>query len=237
MFNKFYFLYQYFQNRFDKRRFAENFQFTKFSANLTFMQVLETVQPHIAFSSLLKRYTLEELWALPEPEDRSHYELIEGVLYIVSPPKNIHDELVAFLNRSLTLFLAANDDPGMVFHPRASIYIEEIWGTYFEPDMMYVSNELREKMGERRTSADIVFEFLSESTAVYDRTTKADTYLALGVKELWLIDSDNETVEIRNADSRESDLFWQRRSYIKGEQAESEVLEGWKVPVSEIFAI
>ncbi len=200
------------------------------------MQVLETVQSNIAFSSLLKRYTLEEFWALPEPTDRSHYELIEGVLYIVSPPKNSHDEIIAILSRFLTLYLAGNDDPGRVFHPRASIYIEDIWGTYLEPDMMYVSNQLREKMGELRTSADIVFECLSESTGVYDRTTKADTYLALGVKELWLIDSDSQTIEVRNADAREGFLFWQKRRYLKGETAESKVLNDWKVSVSEVFA-
>ena len=200
------------------------------------MQVLETIQTAITFSPLLKRYTLKEFWSLPEPDDRSHYELIEGVLHIVPPPKNSHDVIIAVLSRSLTLYLAKNDDPGIVFHPRASIYIEDIWGTYLEPDMMYVSNELREKMGERRTSADIVFECLSESTGVYDRTTKADTYLALGVKELWLVDSDNQTIEIRNADVREGILFWQKRRYEKGETAESNVLKDWKVSVSEVFA-
>jgi Uma2 family endonuclease len=200
------------------------------------MQVLESVKTNITFSSLLKRYTLEEFWALPEPDDRSHYELIEGVLHIVPPPKNEHDDIIAVLSRSLTLYLAGNDDPGRVFHPRASIYIEDVWGTYLEPDMMYVSNELREKMGNRRISADIVFESLSESTGVYDRTTKADTYLALGVKELWLIDSDNETVEVRNADAHDGILFWQRRLYAKGETAESKILEDWKITVSEIFA-
>lgn len=200
------------------------------------MQVLESVRTNIAFSPLLKRYTLEEFWALSEPDDRSRYELIEGVLYKVPPPTNDHDDIISVLSRSLTLYLAANDDPGRVFHPRASIYIEEVWGTYFEPDMMYVSNELREKMGNRRTSAEIVFECLSESTGIYDRTTKADTYLALGVKELWLIDSDNETVEIRNAEALEGVLTWQRRLYAKGEAAESKVLADWKIAVSEIFA-
>ncbi len=199
------------------------------------MQVLETIQTNIVFSSLLKRYTLKEFWDLPEPADRSHYELIEGVLYIVPPPKNEHDEIIAFLSRSLILYLAENDDPGRVFHPRASIHVEDIWGTYLEPDMMYVSNDLREKMGERRTSADIVFECLSESTGVYDRTTKADTYLALGVKELWLIDSDGESIEIRNADVQEGGLFWQKRRYAKGETVESKVLADWKVVVSEVF--
>ncbi len=200
------------------------------------MQVLESVQANIAFSPLLRRYTLEELWALPEPGDRSHYELIEGVLQIVPPPKNVHDEIIALLSEALTIYIVSKDRPGKVFHPRASIYIEDIWGTYLEPDMMFVSNELREKMGEKRTSADIVFECLSESNGIYDRTTKADTYLALGVKELWLIDSDNETVEIRYADVRENTLFWQKRLFLKGDMTESQVLRDWTVAVSEVFA-
>jgi len=200
------------------------------------MQTFESVQTNIAFSSLLRRYTLEEFWTLPEPEDRSHYELIEGVLHIAPPPKNEHDDVIAVLSRSLTLYLAGKDNPGWVFHPRASIYVEDIWGTYLEPDMMYVSNELREKMNDRRTSADIVFECLSESTAVYDRTTKADTYLALGIRELWLIDADHETVEIRNAETSEGVPSWKRRLYSKGETAASYVLKDWKIAVSEVFA-
>ena len=59
----------------------------------------------------------------------------------------------------------------------------------------------------RRTSAYIVFECVSENTAIYDHTTKADTYLALGVKELWLIDLDEEIIEIRNADAQDAFCF------------------------------
>ncbi len=200
------------------------------------MQVLETVQTNIAFSSLLKRYTLEEFWALPEPEDRSHYELIEGVLYIVPPPANPQGKIIANLNQSLVIYNVNKGNPGTIYHPREAIYIGEVWGTYLEPDMMFVSAELEERMGERRTSAEIVFECLSESTGVYDRTTKADTYLALGVKELWLIDSDNETVEVRNADMQEGVLFWKKRRFTKGETAESKIFADWKISVSEIFA-
>jgi Uma2 family endonuclease len=140
------------------------------------------------------------------------------------------------LNRSLIAFLISAGNPGNVYHPRELIYKEDIWGTYLEPDMMFVSAESEERMGERRTSADIVFECLSESTAVYDQTTKADTYLALGVKELWLIDSDNETIEIRNPDEQEGSLFWQKRRYSKDETAESKVLKDWKVSIDEVFA-
>jgi len=201
------------------------------------MQVLESVKTNIAFSPLLKRYTLREFWELPEPDDRSHYEFIEGVLKLFPRLSDSHGKIIASLTQSLVVHNYNQNIAGTVYHPREAIYIEDVWGTYLEPDMMFVSAELEERMGERRTSAEIVFECLSESTGVYDRTTKADTYLALGVKELWLIDSDKETVEIRNADAQDSILFWRKRLYAKGETAESKILEDWKVSVSEIFSL
>jgi len=119
-----------------------------------------------------------------------------------------HDEVDSYLDKSLLKFLITHGEPGKVYHPRAAIYTSKHGHTYLEPDMIYVSNELRKKMGRKRTSADIVFEYLSESTAVYDRTTKADTYLVLGIKELWLVDADKKTIEIRNAKKKKSQLFW-----------------------------
>jgi Uma2 family endonuclease len=187
----------------------------------------------VSFSPLVRQYTLEEFWALPEPADRSRYELIKGYLFMVPPPDWPHEDIDARLNKSLVLFVASHGDPGKVYHPQAAIYTDD---TYLEPDMMYVSNALAEKMGKRRTSADIVFEYFSKSSAVYDRTTKADTYLALGVQELWLIDSDGVTIEVRRRVMKESFLVWETVRYGEGEVAESRVLDGWRVSVDELFA-
>ena len=101
--------------------------------------------------------------------------------------------------------------------------------------MMYVSDELRERMGLKRTSADIVFEYVSRSNAVYDRTTKADTYLALGVRELWLIDPVTITIEVRYAVERDNRRAWEAWRFVKGDSAESRVLQGWSAPVDELF--
>jgi len=196
----------------------------------------ETITQPAAFSSLLHRYTLEEFFALPDPEDRAHYELIGGFLFMAPPPDPPHGDVDDYLCASLQRFLDAHGRPGRVYHPREAIYIDD---TYLEPDMMYVSNELRARMGEHRTSADIVFEYLSKSTAVYDRTTKADTYLALGVRELWLIDIESRTIEVRHRvepEAAEALPRWQAISYGAGEQAESRVLAGWRVSVDELFA-
>ena len=198
------------------------------------MQVIGTPD-QVNFSPLYRRYTLEELWALPEREDRARYNLIEGHLFMVPPPNPPHGDLAANLNRALTRFLAAKGIRGKVHFPPEPIYRRAEGSTYLEPDLMYVSTALRERMGSKRTSADIVFEFLSRSTAVYDRTTKADTYLLLGVRELWLVDPVTLTIEVRHPKEVSDTLVWEIYRYEKGEHAKSRVLEGWEVSVDEVF--
>ena len=199
------------------------------------MQAVET-EVEVSFSPLVHRYTLEEFWRLPDPSDRSHYELIGGYLFMVPPPDPPHGSIDARLVKSLIGFQLTQNVSGEIHHPREPIYTDTRAGTYLEPDMMYVSDELRERMGQKRTSADIVFEYLSRSNAVYDRTTKADTYLALGVRELWLIDPVTVTIEVRHAIIRNDRPAWEIRVYAAGEAAESTVLPGWRVSVDELFA-
>src|SRR5438045_3147738 len=171
------------------------------------MQALEAppISTPISFSPLVKQYSLDEFWTLPEPNDRSRYELIGGYLFMVPPPDWPHEDFDERLNKSLVLFVSGHGDPGKVYHPRAAIYTDD---TYLEPDMMYVSNELSVKMGKRRTSADIVFEYTSKSSAIYDRTTKADADLALDVQELWRIDSASVRLEDRHRIMKETSPGW-----------------------------
>lgn len=147
-------------------------------------------------SPLIKTYTLEEFWMLPDSPDRSKLELIAGVLYITPPPEYTHDNVVTRLIRLLTVHLVATDENGKLYVPRAAIWTSS--KTYLEPDLFYVSAELEVRLEpEHRTTADLVIEVISPGSAIYDRNTKADTYGALGVRELWLIDETAETIEVR----------------------------------------
>ena len=201
------------------------------------MQALELqTSVEVNFSPLTRRYTLEEFWALPEREDHARYELIGGYLFMVPPPNPPHGSVASQMNRALMAFLLANNIEGDVLFPREPIYVRAEGSTYLEPDMMYVSRELRQEMGTKRTSADILFEFMSRSTNIYDRTTKADTYLALGVRELWLVDPWNDIIEVRHASKIGEIPVWTVLSYSHGQSAKSRVLEGFEVPVSDFFA-
>jgi Uma2 family endonuclease len=200
------------------------------------MQALDTqTSIEVNFSPLLRRYTLEEFWALPEREDHARYNLIGGFLFMVPPPNPPHGDVASRMNKSLMRFVLNNHSEGEVYFPPVPIYIETEYATYLEPDLMYVSKESRKKMGTKFTSAEIVFEFCSRRTIVYDHTTKADTYLALGVPELWLVDPFTASIQVRHAGKIGEKLVWHVLKYSRGQLAQSRVLEGFEVSVTDLF--
>ena len=147
-------------------------------------------------SPFVRQYTLDEFWSLDDPPGGGHYELIAGVLYMVPPPDGPHTTAVSRLIRRISAHLLAHPELGELFVPRTAIWTSA--NTYLEPDLMFVSAaRLQNTDPGRLTTADLVVEVLSPSTAAYDRTTKADTYAALKVGELWLIDTVKKTLEQR----------------------------------------
>src|SRR5690348_7302434 len=190
----------------------------------------------VNFSPLMRRYTLKEFWALPEREDHARYNLIGGFLFMVPPPNPPHQDVASRMNRQLVSFVVNQKVEGEVYFPPAPIYVRAEGSTYLEPDLMYVSKESRERMGTAFPSAEIVFEFCSRRTLIYDHTTKADTYLALGVRELWLVNPFAVTIEVRHAGKIGEKLVWHVSRYSRGQLAQSRVLEGFEVSVTEMFA-
>lgn len=182
-------------------------------------------------SPLVKTYTLEEFWELPEPPDHSKIELIAGVLYLTPPPEKPHGKAVSRIHGLLYEHLMKRGDKGTLYSPRTGISITP--NTWLEPDLFYVSAETEAQSTSRyHTTADLVVEVVSPGSAIYDRNTKADTYAVLGVKELWLVDQFEGLIEVRvlKGDSYESHIF------DRDDQLTSTVLPGFGFKVGEIFS-
>src|SRR5215467_8680424 len=90
-------------------------------------------------SPLVKTYTLDEFWELPESPDHSKLELIAGVLYMTPPPGYKHDNAASNLNGLLSEHIKSSGKPGKLYIPRAAIWTSP--NTYLEPDLFYLSNE------------------------------------------------------------------------------------------------
>ena len=188
----------------------------------------------VSTSPLVKTYTLEEFWELPEPPDRSKLELIAGVLYMTPPPGSLHNNAAAKLNRLLTDYLSATEDKGTLYFPRAGIIKGP--NSWLEPDLFYVADQTQARLDpvypQYMTTADLVIEVISPGSAIYDRNTKADTYAALGVKELWLIDEASGIIEVRvlKGDQYGPSIVLERDDRIR-----SVVLPGIEFRVGSVF--
>jgi len=147
------------------------------------------------------------------------------------PPEYTHDNVVGRLTLLLAAEIVRLGIKGRLLSPRAAIWTGE--RTYLEPDLFYLSKETEARLDpERRTTADLVIEVISPGSAIYDRNTKADTYAALGVKELWLVDETAETVELRTL---AGDRYLEGQVSAKGDRLESIVIADLSIPVTKIF--
>lgn len=185
----------------------------------------------IETSRPIKTYTLEEFWQLPDPPDRSKLELIDGVLYVTPPPADTHDDVVARLAEIMIPQLKAEGYQGRFYFPRAAIWTSRL--TYLEPDLFYVSAELAARLTPKhRETADLVVEVISPGSAVYDRSKKAETYGTLGVRELWLIDEAEQTVEVRR---QTGGSFDEGRTFGRGQSIESDLFPALRLYVEQLF--
>jgi Uma2 family endonuclease len=188
----------------------------------------------VSTSPLVKTYTLEEFWELPEPPDHSKLELIAGVLYMTPPPGYKHSKGASRLMRLLADHLTKTADKGTIYYPRMGIMRGP--NSWLEPDLFYVAAEteafLDPNYPQYLTTADLVIEVISPSSAIYDRNTKADTYAALGVKELWLVDEASGIIELRilKGDRYAPSVVLESDDHLR-----SVVLPGFEMKVSSVF--
>src|SRR5215204_3680425 len=189
----------------------------------------------VSTSPLVKTYTLEEFWELPEPEDHSKLELIAGVLYMTPPPGYLHNNAASRLNRLITEYLIQSGNKGAVYFPRTGLVRGP--NSWLEPDLFYVAAETNAyrdpQYPQYMSTADLVIEVISPSTGIYDRNTKADTYAVLGVKELWLVDEVSGIIELRTLEGEQygPSVVFERDDYLK-----SVVLPGFEVQVTSVFS-
>lgn len=182
----------------------------------------------ITTSPLVKTYTLQEFWDLPEPSDHSKLELIKGVLYMTPPPDYPHNRASANLIEMLVGQIKLHGYRGKLYVPRAAVWIDD--NTYLEPDLMYISADLEAQMSNGKwTRADIVVEVISPSNRSYDWSTKSDTYQAMGVRELWLIDPEKKEAEVRSFEAGRNATF------NIGGILKSAVLPEIEIPLSDVF--
>ena len=142
----------------------------------------------------VRRYTLADLERFPN--DGNRYELLDGVLLVTPAPSYAHQIVASRLQFQLTKAVMADGNAGVVSPGAITVPPR----TQLEPDILVVP--ARYSLESKWKEIDehwLAVEVLSRSSRVYDRETKRDAYVALGVQEVWLVDRWKKVVEVSRA--------------------------------------
>jgi len=119
-------------------------------------------------------------------------ELIDGKMVAMSPRPTVNHSRIA--SRIFNIF--ENYLRGKrctAFADSVDLYLTE--KDRFIPDFMVVCDRNKIKWDGIYGAPDLVVEVLSPSTAKNDRTHKKDVYAKCGVREYWLVNPSDETIE------------------------------------------
>jgi Uma2 family endonuclease len=133
---------------------------------------------------------------LSEKDATTKYELIDGVVYFMSPgASQAHQEVSRELFRQFANFLEGK--PCKVFHPPFDVCLNALGDfdrTVVQPDILVVCD--KSKLDGKRCNGapDLIIEILSPSTKRHDIYRKFKAYLHAGVREYWVVDTDDKTI-------------------------------------------
>lgn len=183
----------------------------------------ETVKP--------RRFTVEEYYRMAEagilePEER--LELLDGVIYVMSPIGSRHASNVHRLGFLL----------GRQLGDRAQVRFQSpirlTDDSEPEPDLAIVTPRHDFYASGHPEPSDVFLLIeVMETSAAYDRGKKLRSYARAGIKEVWLVDLKRETVEIcRQA---EGDEYTERRVLGRGRNVACLAFPDLELAVNDIL--
>ena len=179
------------------------------------------------------RLTVGDLDACPD--DNNRYELIEGELFVSRAPGIPHQRVLHNLQMELGLYLKGN--PVGILVPGTGAIFSDYDAVI--PDLVFVRTDRWAEVtsGQKITSApDIVVEILSPGSENRrrDLSVKRQLYAKYGVKEYWIVDSDDQAVLIFHL--REQAL--EEVSTLRGiDEITSPMLAGFHLRASAVFEL
>ena len=177
------------------------------------------------------KLTFEEFCQLPE--SNLPHELIDGELRMPAAPNVRHQVILYNIGDPMRAHVRPRR-LGLVLQSPVDVVLDEARPLVVQPDLLFVSQErigiVRDKV---YGAPGLTVEVFSGSGAVFDRTEKAAFYAQYGVREYWLVDPQNETVEVRRLEPQGYETVGIFR---RGDTLRSIVLPDLRLSLDEIFA-
>jgi Uma2 family endonuclease len=170
--------------------------------------------------------TWDEFLQIPDPPEPDHYELHDGEIVLVAPPKAIHFFIQTWLNHWLMAAAAGRGRSAQEFPYRPAANLQ-----FWKADVAYAT----EADWSRLRSSDyplfsppLVIEVLSPSNRPKKIERQQLAAFSGGTREFWLVNADRQTIEVFIPGQSP-------RTYSIGESIEITVLPGVTLPLKDLF--
>lgn len=181
-----------------------------------------------------ERYTYQDYLDWPGPD---RYELIDGEAYLMAGPAHVHQRVSGEILRQLLNFLEGKKCEAISAPFDVRLFEKEgdepeSVDTVVQPDIMVVCDKAKLDDRGLKGAPEMVIEILSPSTQRLDRLTKFELYQRGGVKEYWIVDPANQSVQVFLLDNA---AFHLHEVYGSKDVAKVNVLDGCFIEVCKVF--
>lgn len=184
---------------------------------------------------LEKKMTFKEFRNMEIPDgDKSSYELLNGNIMRRGAPSVRHQDALAELFAKMRTF-ATEKKLGKVLAAPIDVLFDD--GNCPQPDIIFVSMErsfLIDSSDYVNGAPDLIVEIICPGTGKNDKGFKKDLYERYAVKEYWIVDPANQTVEVFGMRENAYHLF--EIQEVEG-LINSEILPGFEIDIKTLFGI
>lgn len=151
-----------------------------------------------------KEWTVEDFLQLEE--SNLPCELINGELFMSPAPSFTHQVILSNLNDHFKAY--ARTHGGLAMFSPVDVFLDK--KNVLQPDLLYVTKDNLGIISERGLNAapDLAVEIISPSNSFKDRNQKRKLYQKFGVKEYWIIDPGNKTLEIYDFSMEDTPILY-----------------------------
>ena len=181
------------------------------------------------------RYTLADCL---EWEENERIEIINGEAYMMAPPLLEHQRICGALFAQLYNYLEGKRCQvfagpfGVRLFERDGDRPEDV-DTMVEPDISVICDSSKLDKYGCKGAPDLIIEILSSSTRRHDRLVKLGLYQRAGVREYWIVNPEDKTVQVMLQDGAGSLRL--HEDYGRDDMAKVNVLEDCLIELSKVF--
>ena len=165
-------------------------------------------------------------------DDGKRYELIDGAAYLMEPsPKWEHQDVSTQLISQINGYLKGK--PGKVFQSPFDVRLnaDADDDTVLQPDIVVFCDRSKLSGTGCVGAPDMVIEILSPSSRSRDKLVKFNQYLLAGVREYWIVDPDEKTVQACILKHGGYDIIM----HVEADEVPVHVLHDCMIKLAEVF--